>query len=54
MDLPPTSPFCQPGWTDLTDLVTSLFIYLYLVLLFIYIYDFVVFMHCIIAECWER
>ena len=27
VDLPPASPSCQRGWTDLTDLVTSLFIY---------------------------
>ena len=37
VDPPSTSPSCQPGRTDLTDLVTSLFIYLYIVLLFIYL-----------------
>ena len=37
VDPPPASPFCQRGLADLTDLVTSLFIY-FLFILFIYLF----------------
>ena len=48
MDPPSASPSCQRGWTDLTDLFTSLFtyIFIYYILFFvfiIYIFVFVVF-----------
>ena len=51
-----SSPSCQHGQTDLTDLVIYLFIYLfiYIFVFIIYIFVFVVFMFCIITEHWEH
>ena len=45
VDLLPASLSCQHGRTDLTDLVTSLFIYLFIFLFLLFIFLFLLFLY---------